>query len=154
MTRTSIPTCRAPYTYWSRSLFWTCDRGSTLLTTWADIGAGERRSAARCVCSLQRQQNIFSIGASIALVVRRTSSITRRLNHINLYRFWARRPSNDDNRRLCVCLGDSEVLTECNRKFFIQSGRLRTQASLPLTHPIHKVIHLFVGPKADVIRKG
>ena len=65
-------------------------------------------------------------GANIALVVRRTSSVTRRPNYINIHRFWDRRPGNSHNRRLDIGIGDSEVLTESNRKCLLQCGRLRT----------------------------
>ena len=97
--------------------FWMDDRGSTLI-----VGARHMRRYRRWRAELSRamfgflkqKQIVFFLGANIAHVVRRTSSVTRRLNHVNIHRFWARRPVNSDSRRLRVCLGESEVLTKSN----------------------------------------
>ena len=68
----------------------------------------------------------MSPDANITLVGRRISSVIRRLNHVNLHRFWARWSGKGDNRRLGVGLGNSEVLTEGNRKCLLQCGRIHT----------------------------
>ena len=91
--------------------------------------------------------NHLTPGTSVALIVSRTSSVTRRLDHVDLHRFRARGPDDGNNRRLGISLRDSEVLTEGNAKCLLQCGRLRAfkrQASLPLTHTIHKHTHLCV----------
>ena len=74
---------------------------------------------------LTTKENNLSPGAKIARVGRRTSSVTRRIHHVNLHRFWARRPGNGDSRRLGVGLGDSEALMEGNRICLLQCDRLR-----------------------------
>ena len=107
----------------------TCDRDSTLI-----VGAHYMRRNRRWRTALSRamswlsttKENHMSPGENIALVVRRTSSVTRRPNYINIHRFWDRRPGNSHNRRLDIGIGDSEVLTESNRKCLLQCGRLRT----------------------------
>ena len=80
----------------------------------------------RDVLAFYKESKPFVLGANIALVERRSSSDTRRLNHINLHRFWARRPGIDDNLRLGVGLGDSEVVKESNQKCLLQYGRFHT----------------------------
>ena len=70
---------------------WTCNRDSTLV-----IGAHYVRPYRRWRVALNRamswisttKSNHLSPGASITLVVRRTSSVTRKLDHINLHMFW------------------------------------------------------------------
>ena len=110
-------------------LFWTCNQGITLVVCAEHSPRSQRWRAAlsRAMSWFSTTKaNHFSPEVNIALMVRRTSSITRRLNHVNLHRFWARWSGKSDNRRLGVGLGNSEILTEGNRKCLLQCGRLRT----------------------------
>ena len=86
---------------------------------------------------------------SIAFVGCRTSSVTLRLNYVHM--FWTRMPGDGDNRRLGVGLGDSELLTEGNRKGLLQCGMLRMlkrYAGLTLMNAIHNTftcVYMFMG---------
>ena len=70
---------------------WTCNRDSTLV-----IGAHYVRPYRRWRVAINRamswisttKSNHLSPGASITLVVSCTPSVTRKLDHINLHRFW------------------------------------------------------------------
>ena len=105
----------------------TCDRDSTLI-----VGAHYMRRNRRWRTALSRamswlsttKENHMSPGENIALVVRRMSSVTRRLHRVNLHWLWSRRLGNSHNCRFGIGFGDSEVLREGNRKCLLHCSKL------------------------------
>ena len=109
-------------------VYWTYDRDITLV-----IGAHHmyryrhwRAALSHAMYGISTTKaNHLSHGAKVALVGCHTSSVTRRLNHINLHRFWTRRPSSSDHRGFVYAL------------MTLKSSRRAIQNSIPVWQASH-----------------
>ena len=93
--------------------FLSCGRGSALCWRYRRWCAALCRAMSRLSTT---KANYLTPGTSVALIVSRTSSVTGRLDHVDLHRFRARGPDDSNNRRLGISLRDSRVLKLGHRK--------------------------------------